>query len=264
MRLPSRRHARHSAPLAARGASFAATATALVLAACGGEASTATVLRFDASPEGKSDAQTGGEDGETTPVDAGHDTRDASADGGAPAMRNSACTPTTEETGTAVSTEHGRLDGTLVYVVDVGQGKQCNGDDSHVHLQVEVSGSIYDVAVDIGTAPNDEVGYYEETLAVPGGAWAEGWHGADSLAYPSLGLHSTSFPTTDPGTVGAQVEALLTTTTKISIFCKGYPQGNGCHDVHYEDGTGEDGAIVLDPTAAMSPVLFFRFSTQTF
>jgi len=154
--------------------------------------------------------------------------------------------------------------GTLVYVVDVGQGKQCNGDDSHVHLQVEVTGSIYDVAVDIGTAPNDEVGYYEETLAVPGGAWAEGWHGADTLAYPSLGLHSTSFPTTDPATVGAQVEALLASTTKISIFCKGYPQGNGCHDVHYEDGTGEDGAIVLDPTAAMSPVLFFRFSTQTF
>ncbi len=184
-------------------------------------------------------------------------------DSGAP-MRNSACTPTTAETGTAVNTSYGRLDGTLVYVVDVGQGRQCNGDDSHVHLQIEVSGSIYDVAVDIGTAPNDEVGMYEETITVPGGVWAEGWHGADALAYtaPPLDLHDTSFVTMAPDAIASEVESLVAGVSKISIFCHGYAQGDGCHDVHYDNGN--DGAIVLNPTNVMSKTLFFRFPTPSF
>jgi len=60
------------------------------------------------------------------------------------------------------------------------------------------------------------------------------------------------------------VATLLANVSKISIFCKGYPQGNGCHDVHYEDGSGEDGAIVLNPTEATSQMLFFHFTSQTF
>jgi hypothetical protein len=34
--------------------------------------------------------------------------------------------------------------------------------------------------------------------------------------------------------------------------------------VHYESGNGKDGAIILDPTAATSPILFFRFSSDSF
>ncbi len=179
------------------------------------------------------------------------------------AARNSACTPLSQQTGKLVDTEHGRLDGTLVYVLPVGGSQECNGDDSHVHLQVEVSGLVYDVAVDIG-ATGDEVGLYEETLAVPGGAWAEGWHGADSLSYPTLGVKATELPIVSPTDVASQVESLLESTSQISIFCTGYTQDNGCHDVHYENGNGEDGAIVLDPTGAMSPMLFFRFQGQSF
>jgi hypothetical protein len=132
-----------------------------------------------------------------------------------------------------------------------------------VHLQVEVSGDIYDVAVDIGTAPNDEVGLYQDTITVPGGVWAEGWHGTDALAYPTLGLSSTSFPIQAPTTIGGTVASLLAGVSKISIFCKGYRQGNGCHDVHYENGQ-TDGAIVLDPTSATSSTLFFRFTSDSF
>jgi len=149
--------------------------------------------------------------------------------------------------------------------VAVGEQQQtCNGDESHVHLQIEVSGSIYDVAVDIGTAPNDEVGYLEQTMAVPGGTWSEGWHATDTLSYPTLGIHSTAFGLMDPAAVATEVESVLASTTKISIFCTGYSQGNGCHDVHYEHGNGDDGAIVLDPTSATSPMLFFRFATPSF
>jgi uncharacterized protein YukJ len=57
---------------------------------------------------------------------------------------------------------------------------------------------------------------------------------------------------------------LLAATSKISIFCTGYSQGNGCHDVHYENGSSEDGAIVLNPTDSSSSILFFRFTDQSF
>jgi hypothetical protein len=197
-------------------------------------------------------------------------TEDAASDAAAStaadaATRNAACTPTSQQTGTVVNTTHGRLDGTLVFVVPpVGDYDQCNGDSSHVHLQVEVSGSVYDIAVDIGTAPNDEVGMYQQAIALPDGAWSEGWHGDDTLSYKTLGLSSTSFPVESPTAIANVVESLLDDTSEISIFCTGYSQGNGCHDVHYEDGTTNDGALVLNPSAASPTIVFFRFSTQTF
>jgi hypothetical protein len=179
------------------------------------------------------------------------------------AARNAACTPTSQQTGTITNTKHGRLDGTLVYVLPVDGSYACNGDSSHVHLQIEVSGLVYDVAIDIG-ATGDEVGLYQTSMAMPDGAWAEGWHGSDSLTYPTLGVKSSAMPLAAPSDVASQVQAALESTSQISVFCTSYTQGNGCHDVHYENGNGDDGAIVLDPTAASSPILFFRFSTQNF
>jgi hypothetical protein len=72
-------------------------------------------------------------------------------------------------------------------------------------------------------------------------------------------------PLSDPATIATQIEAAVASTSKVSIFCTSYaPQGNGCHDVHYENGKGNDGAIVLDPTSATPMVMFFRFQDQTF
>ncbi len=226
-------------------------------------------------PPGDDASSTSGSD-DAGPGQSGKDASGPGADSGSPppppfdageadaAPRNAACTPTSQQTGTLVNTQHGRLDGTLVYVLPVGGSGKCNGDDSHVHMQIEVSGLVYDVAVDIG-ASGDEVGLYEQTLAVPGDAWAEGWHGTDSLSYPSIGLKSAQFPVGAPADVASQVEALLAPVSKVSVFCTGYtPTDNGCHDVHYENGNGEDGAIVLDPSSATSPVLFFRFQGQSF
>lgn len=186
-----------------------------------------------------------------------------SGDDAGPATRNAACTPLSQQTGSAVNSSYGRLDGTLVYVVGIGQGRSCNGDDSHIHLQVEVSGSVYDVAVDIGTT-SDEVGLFEQSITVPGGVWQEGWHAADTLAYPSIGIHSSSLALTAPDALGSQLTSLLDSTSKISIFCTGYSQRNGCHDVHYKNGSGNDGAIVLSPTATDSAAIFLRFSAQSF
>jgi hypothetical protein len=238
---------------------FACRAASLTLAplflaaACGSTSNGEVSSQVDASTE-PDDASSNTDGGSL--VDAS-----SNVDGGL-ATRNAACTPSSQQNGTAVNTAYGRLDGTLVFVVGVDQGHACNGDSSHVHLQVEVSGDVYDVAVDIGQS-DDEVGLYQGNLNVPGGTWSEGWHSSDTLSYRSSGVSSSSFPLVAPNPLGSNIESLLAGTSKISIFCTGYSQGNGCHDVHYVDGS-KDGAIVLDPTSADSPVLFFRFSSQNF
>jgi hypothetical protein len=241
------------------GASFA------LLVACGG-----------ASKDGVQDGSGSGMDGGSEGVDAGSsvdsstgsatDASDSAVGTEADAApRNATCTPSSQQTGTAVNTSHGRLDGTLVYVLAPENGyDNCNGDSSHVHLQVEVSGSVYDIAVDIGTAPNDEVGIYQESVTIPDGAWSEGWHSDGALSYKSLSLNSTNFPIQAPATIASAVESALESTSQISIFCTGYTQDNGCHDVHYENGTGNDGAIVLNPLAPTPTILFFRFQSDTF
>jgi hypothetical protein len=233
----------------------------------GGASSGSSGASGNGSSSGGGSSSSGASSGGSTVDAGGTQSSDGSVvsspgDGG-PAPRNSACTPTSKQTGTLVNTPHGRLDGTLVYVLPVGGSSACNGDDSHVHLQIAVSGLVYDVAVDVGST-GDDVGMYQTTLALPDGAWAEGWHGSDSLSYSTLGLHSTEFPTTSPSDIAASVESLVEDTAEISIFCTGYSEGDGCHDVHYENGNGDDGAIVLNPAAATPTILFFRFSDQTF
>jgi hypothetical protein len=268
-------------------------ASVVLLLGCGGSskgsAADAGAQAVDArSPDAATDDGATEDAGEIS--DAG-ETPDA-------APRNAACTPTSAQLGAAVNSPHGRLDGTLVYVVpavgdpddagyyengfDGGGGDggfhhgqdggfdggpngalyRCNGDSSHVHLQVEVSGNVYDIAVDIGAA-GDQVGMYPQTIALPGGAWAEGWH-ADDLSYASLGLHVAEFPLASPTTNATSLMSLLEGTSQISIFCTGYSEGNGCHDVHYVDGTTNDGALVLNPLAATPTLVFFRFVSQSF
>ncbi len=262
-------------------------ASLVVLTACGGASDDSRSTTADAAVEDASFPDVSNDDGAS----------DEAGENADAALRNAACTPTSQQLGAAVNTAHGRLDGTLVYVVpplgnfddagyaeddfdggadggfhhdhdggfdagSIGALYQCNGDDSHVHLQVEVSGNVYDVAVDIGSA-GDQVGMYQAVIALPGGAWAEGWHD-DDLSYVSLGLHVAQFPLESPTTNAASLESLLEGTSRISIFCTGYSQGNGCHDVHYEDGTTNDGALVLDPLSASPTLVFFRFVSQSF
>jgi hypothetical protein len=174
-----------------------------------------------------------------------------------------ACTLLADETGTAIDTVHGRLDGYLSFVVPIGGSDKCNGDSSHVHLQIRVDGTIYDVAVDTGKFDGD-VNLYEADMPLPDGAWSEGWHGDDGLTYTSLGIHSDQFTPEDPATLGQKLATELAGVNHVSIFGTGYPQGNGCHDVHYHDGNGQDGALVIEPLSPTPHILFFRFSTDTF
>ena len=99
-------------------------------------------------------------------------------------------------------------------------------------------------------------------MALPDGAWSEGWHGSDALSYRSLGLTASQFAAQDPSTLAQHLEAELASVNHISVFGTGYSSKNGCHDIHYYNGN--DGALVLEPLSPTPHVLFFRFATQSF
>jgi hypothetical protein len=245
-------------------APFAALlASAVIVVACGGKSN-------DEGTGGAGGDDSGVAPDEGTTADGGGG-QDASGEGGSgeseasaldgPPTYTSACTPLSAQTGTAINTKHGRLDGYLSFVVPKDGTPSCNGDDSHVHLQIRMMGLIYDVAVDIGTFTGDS-NLYEADMPMPQGPWAEGWHNY-GLSYPQLGLHSTQFTPEDPTTLAQKIQTELAGVNHVSIFGDAYTTGNGCHDVHYENGTA-DGALVIHPLSPTAHVLFFRFSTQTF
>jgi hypothetical protein len=224
---------------------------ALLAMACGSKAP-------DTAPE--PDEAGTGDAGAAPDQAAGPEAGEASSTDGTPTYTSS-CTPLTAQTGTLIDTKHGRLDGYLSYIVPKDGPSSCNGDDSHVHLQVRMKGDIYDVAVDIGMFTGD-ANLYEADMPLPQGAWSEGWHDV-GLSYTQLGIHSTQFTAEDPTTLGQKIQSELAGVNHVSIFGDSYTTDNGCHDVHYENGTA-DGALVIDPLSPTAHILFFRFSTQTF
>ena len=158
----------------------------------------------------------------------------------------------TSALGNALSTFHGRLDGTLVSIVPPSQ-HTCNGDSTHVHLQVQMSGAVYDVAVNVDGLEADL------PHAMVDGAWTEGWHTTDNLDYPTtLGIHSTIFKTTS----ATALMAALENVNHISVYATGYGP-TGAHLVHRQSNN-RDGAIVADPLGATPHYFVFRFSTDAF
>jgi hypothetical protein len=243
-----------------RGLGGGLLAAVLLAAACGGSKSPdATQDEAGSDDSGAApDEGTAPEAGEAGQAGEGGEAGN-SLDG--PPSYTAVCTPLSAQTGTAINTKHGRLDGYLSFVVPKDGPSSCNGDDSHVHLQIRMNGTIYDVAVDIGAFTGD-ANLYEADMALPEGAWSEGWHDV-GLSYPQLGLHSTQFTAEDPTTLAQKIQTELAGVNHVSVFGDAYAQGNGCHDVHYENGTA-DGALVINPLSPTAHILFFRFSTQTF
>jgi hypothetical protein len=158
--------------------------------------------------------------------------------------------------GSGLSPAHGRLDGTLVAIV-APTDRGCPNDPSHLHLQVKMSGSVYDIAINLD-------GLEGETDAkLPGIPYSEGWHPMDLDYVGDLGLHSTNITLTAPGPIRDRVVTALAKANHISIFGTGYPGSDGAHIVHYK-GAGLDGAIVVNPSAPKAHVIAFRFDNDTF
>jgi hypothetical protein len=144
-----------------------------------------------------------------------------------------------------------------VSIVPQNNGKACNGDSSHLHLQVEANAAIYDIAVNLDAL------LAEIDVALPSPAWTEGWHASARLDYPKdLGLHAPAFAGSAPSAQRSHLETTLAAANHVAIYATGYNTG-GAHLVHFQ-GSGDDGAIVLDPLGAKPHVLAFRFVNDSF
>ncbi len=189
--------------------------------------------------------------------------RDATVDGvtvddGTPMRR--ACT---SQFGSALTTDFGRLDGLLVSIVPPGSMNSCNDDDSHVHLQVEVMGETYDVAVDVANSTGpDDVHTTTRDIPLPGGmAWTEGWHTGESIDYTAMGIHSTDLTLETKAQLTSDLMTDLATVNHVSIFGTGYGP-DGAHLVHRE-GSSHDGMLVTEPRSSPAPARLFSFSDQS-
>lgn len=213
------------------------------------------VTHVDASP-----ADTGIVAGDARPdeLDGGSSTGDGTA------VRR----PCTGTFGSALTSTYGRMDGYLVAIVPPGpSGGSCRADNDHLHLQVEITGAVYDVAVNVGT--NDATNDVHTTtidhalVDLLGPAWSEGWHTNVTVDYAALGVHASNLPLrTETQTVNALL-AELATVNHISIYATGYSSSDGAHLIHRQP-TGHDGMIVTQPLSPMAHARLFSFSTQTF
>ena len=201
--------------------------------------------------------------------DAGTDsgTKDASIDSGKDSGGGAGDgTPTrgtcTGKLGSGLSGKFGRLDGYITSIVVPGGSKSCNGDSTHIHLQVTNGSATYDVAINV------DGGYFlEKDIPLPDGAWSEGWHSSDGLDYSkTLGLKSTQFTSIGQFALTTELEGILAKANHISVFGTTYTgsdAGSGIHDIHRQ-ATNEDGAVFVDPTSATPTALLFRFSSDSF
>ena len=228
---------------------FGLFASLVFVAGCGGAPGTGTPFPF------QDDAGTGGQSDGPGMAPAPDLAQSGSSDG---TPTRNACT---SSFGNALTVAHGRLDGFLVATVPVGQ-RSCSGDSHHVHLQIKMQGAIYDVAVTMQDNNGGDVFFTERDIALPDGAWSEGWHTADGLDYVALGLHAADFSAMPEAALAQKVTSELQTANHISVFATGYGPG-GAHDVHRKSA-GQDGAIVINPLSSPAHALLFHFATQTF
>jgi hypothetical protein len=155
---------------------------------------------------------------------------------------------------------HGRLDGYLVAMVPAGT-HSCHGDANHLHLQILMNNAVYDVAVNV-----DQVDFAEVNAPLVDGAWSEGWHANGPLDYVNdLSLHSSSFASTNKSALAQQLTNELSSANHVSIFATKYSD-SGIHLVHRTrtTGSGQDGAIVINPLSPNAHYFAFHFSDQSF
>jgi len=209
--------------------------SAVADAAAGDDASTGDDASADAGASGDSSA-------DAAP--------DSNALDGTPMRRQ--CTGTF---GSALSQTFGRLDGYLVAIVPPGT-RGCNGDSSHVHLQVLVNNAVYDVAVNVDGM------FHQQDLAPPGAPWSEGWHTGVNDSYAMLGVHSTMFMQSTPAQLAPVVEQALASANHVSVWATGYGP-TGAHLVHYQ-GRRNDGMVVINPLSPTAHALMFAFHGDTF
>jgi hypothetical protein len=147
----------------------------------------------------------------------------------------------------------------------VYQDACADPNSTHLVLQVALEGVAYRMVLDVlSDSGNPDVFFYEEDAPLAAGAWAEGWHAGVSFDYvATLGLHSTAFTEMKEAALVDKVTSEIQIGDPISVFATSAGESNSAHLIR-RNLTNQDGAIVLQPTAAMPHYLLFRFAEQAF
>lgn len=240
-------------------------AFAAILAACSG--SDGANPGGSGGSAGSSDGGGGGEADASTEPEPG---QDAAQDPVAEPVDLPDGTPTrqacTDTFGQGLTAKFGRLDGYLVSIVPPSSSHSCNADNDHMHLQVLMGGSVYDVAVNVAdsSSATTPVKFSEVDAPALNGQWQEGWHTAGiTFDYVSdLHLHSPNFGSVPTDQLAQKLETALKDVNHISVYATGYGE-DGVHLVHRESGN-TDGALVVRPVSAVPHVLAFCFADQGF
>jgi hypothetical protein len=166
--------------------------------------------------------------------------------------------------GTALTNSFGRVDGTVLAVVQPGDMKCPMPNSDHLILEVTMNGSAYRMVVNMQSTTGDpNVQYLVLAHALPAPAWSEGWHTGLSLDYVNdLGVHGDAFTPHPMAELATLVTGALTVGSKISVYASS-SGGASAHLVH-RNPVSADGAIVVDPAGAAPQMLLFHFADQSF
>lgn len=187
---------------------------------------------------------------------------DASADA---AGKDAMCASTF---GSALTNAFGRVDGTVVAVVEPGNPRCALPNGDHVVVQVELGGAVYRMVVNVlSTGADHDIRVREVTAPLPAPAFAPGWHPGLALDYPrDLQVHSGAG--WDPLSIAdatAWIAAPIAVGAPIAVYASssGGTFAASAHLIH-RNGNAADGALVIDPTGAAPRWLLFSFANQTF
>jgi len=168
--------------------------------------------------------------------------------------------------GNALTKGFGRVDGTVVAVVQPKDTQCPLPNDDHLIVQVRMQGAVYRMVVNVESdraGQDPRVSYLEKAVTLPAPAWAEGWHTGLTLDYvKDFGARAGDFAPFAMTELSAKVAAVIPLDAKISVYSD-TSGGASTHLVHRNNGTN-DGAIVLDPDGPSPRALLFRFSNQDF
>ena len=176
------------------------------------------------------------------------------------AVDASACAATF---GSALTNAYGRLDGTILAVVEPGNMQCAMPNSTHVVLEVTMAGAAYRMVVNVLSTSSDPHVFLDELDApLAGDAWAEGWHPGLTLDYvTTLQVAKTAFTQADQAAAVARFESELVPGARVSVYATS-SGGDSAHLIH-RNATNQDGAVVLAPDTAPH-YLLTAFPEQTF
>jgi len=179
-------------------------------------------------------------------------------------VRRLPCLPRTSLATDLPSDQYGALEAEVVSLVPPGTGGGCPADSDHLHLQLDVSGKRYDVAITIAAIDGTPMAILTKDIApaLPSLGWS-----SDTFDLPkALGVASADYTSLASGPLLARLTTELETASRVSIHGRSYTDGTGVHNVHRNGGSGRDGVILMrrNGAAGTDHAIALRFSGDVF